>query len=364
MARLVPCQITAKTVTTCTANPEPVVVAALRRDQPAVFVVEVAEPFELHAGQRTETPVAGQTLISHAAMKTSALHRIHPVGLVCATTRSGAIVRSPPLTGARLGWTRALPPNQAHNPPAWRQRRRPAPVERFSLLATSVADSGILLETRRARNRMLRAGVPAVGVSAEVQTLRLRAWVPMSRAKETKTARQRDRRFWRGSDGRVPRGEDALVTTIQAEIWHRRYPPSSVMQALSTRCGHPVPASEMRVFAGLDSMLRVCGWTFIKECSGPQILTWSYGPSDAGAAHLDRGREPITTIVAILDRSIPTDTVQDRAVEVLLVGVPRGLSRLTTLAGLTTHLGAIEAYRPGDRIPIPYPTGRARPPSM
>ncbi|MGY2089117.1 hypothetical protein [Nocardia gipuzkoensis] len=155
-----------------------------------------------------------------------------------------------------------------------------------------------------------------------------------------------------------------MVTTMQAEIWHRRYPPSSVMQALGTRCGHPVPAANMRVFAGLDSMLRVCGWTFIKECSGPQILTWSYGPSDAGPAYLDRGREPITTIVAVLDRSLPTDTVRDHAVEILLVGEPRGHSRLTTLAGLTTHLGAIEAYRPGDRIPIPFTPGRVRHPSM
>jgi hypothetical protein len=151
---------------------------------------------------------------------------------------------------------------------------------------------------------------------------------------------------------------------MQAEIWHRRYPPASVMQALGTRCGHPVPASDMRVFAGLDSMLRVCGWTFIEECSGPQILTWSYGPSDAGAAYLDRGREPITTIVAVLDRSVATDTVRDCAVEVLLVGEPRGHSRRTTLAGLTTHLGAIEAYRPGDRITIPFATGRARHPRM
>lgn len=185
----------------------------------------------------------------------------------------------------------------------------------------------------------------------------------MSRVKETKTAHRGDGQFWRGFRRRNPR-EDALVTTMQAQIWHRRYPPSSVRQALGTRCGHLVTRSDMRVFAGLDSMLRLCGWTFIKECSGPQILTWSYGPSDAGAGYLDCGREPITTIVTILDRSVAGDTVHGCAVEVMLVGEPRGRSRITTLAGLTAHLGAIEAYRPGDRIPIPFPTGHAQEPHL
>ncbi|WP_159846605.1 hypothetical protein [Nocardia sp. CY41] len=123
----------------------------------------------------------------------------------------------------------------------------------------------------------------------------------------------------------------------------------------------------MRVFAVLDVLLRVCGWTFIKECSGPQILTWSYGrygPSDAAAGYRDRGREPVTTVVAVLDRAVATDSVQRCAVEVLFVGVPCGQGSRTTLAGLTAHLAAIEAYRPGDRIPIPFPTGRARQPSM
>ncbi len=157
-----------------------------------------------------------------------------------------------------------------------------------------------------------------------------------------------------------PRGEAAWVAAMRAHIWHRRYPPSSVMQALGTPCGHPVPPADMRVFAGLDIVMRVRGWTFLGECSGPEVLTWIYEPSDAGERCLERGLEPVTTIAAILDRSLPTDTVHDCEVEVLLVGTLYSQARLTGLAGLTPHLTLIEAHRPGDPISLPFPLGRAR----
>ncbi|MEU7632863.1 hypothetical protein AB0C34_23220 [Nocardia sp. NPDC049220] len=182
----------------------------------------------------------------------------------------------------------------------------------------------------------------------------------MSRANKNKTARRRARGYRRGADDDVARREAEFVTAMQTEIWHRRYPPASVMQALGTPCGHPVPAPDLRVFTGLDIMLRVRGWTFVGACSGPEVLTFSYGPSDAGPEYLQRGLEPITTIAATLDRSLPTDTAADCEVEVLLVGVPSGQGLLTGLAGLTPHLGVIETHTPGDRIPVPFPIGRAR----
>ncbi|MDE1675147.1 hypothetical protein [Nocardia gipuzkoensis] len=151
-----------------------------------------------------------------------------------------------------------------------------------------------------------------------------------------------------------------LVTAVQSQIWHRRYPPSSVMQALRTPCGHPVPAAELRVFAGLDIVLRARGWSFIRECSGPQVLTFSHRACDAGDDYLRRGLEPVTTLVVTLDRTRPTDIIDDCQVEVLLVGTPTGQARLTGLSGLTRHLATIQAHRPGDRIPVPFPLGRAR----
>ncbi|MEV6432947.1 hypothetical protein [Nocardia sp. NPDC051463] len=183
----------------------------------------------------------------------------------------------------------------------------------------------------------------------------------MSRPNEKTTARWRARQFRRDDAHRsTPKREAEFVTAMQAEIWHRRYPPASVMQALGTACGHPVPGPDMRVFAGLDIMLRVRGWKFIGECSGPEVLTFSYAPSDAGQDYMDSGLEPVTTIVATLDRSLSNDTVEDCEVEVLLVGAPHGEGRLTGLAALTPHLRVIEAHRPGDPIPVPFPIGRAR----
>ncbi|MGY5308740.1 hypothetical protein [Nocardia gipuzkoensis] len=180
----------------------------------------------------------------------------------------------------------------------------------------------------------------------------------MSGAK--KPARRRARRSGGDAARSTPRGEAAWVEAMRTHIWHRRYPPSSVMQALGTPCGHPVPAADLRVFAGLDLMMRVRGWTFLGECSGPEVLTWIYGPSDAGETYLDRGLEPVTTVAATLDRSLPTDTVHDCEVEVLHVGTPYSQARLTGLTGLTPHLKLIEAHRPGDLITLPFPLGRAR----
>ena len=155
-------------------------------------------------------------------------------------------------------------------------------------------------------------------------------------------------------------GHDAeSVTLMQAEIWHRRYPPASVMQALGTDCGHPVSGAEMRVFAGLDILLRARGWSFIRECSGPQLLTFSYPPSGAGFDYPSQGLEPVTTVVVVLDRSLATDTVATCEVEILLVGAPHGQAHLTGLSGLTTHLGVIEAHRPANPSPISFPIARA-----
>ncbi|MEV4127244.1 hypothetical protein [Nocardia sp. NPDC049707] len=175
---------------------------------------------------------------------------------------------------------------------------------------------------------------------------------------ERKTTRWRGQRSTRDARPSTAAGPDEFSTALQTEIWHRRYPPVSVAQALNTACGHPVSPADMRVFAGLDILLRVRGWSFIGECSGPQQLTFSYPASDAGLDYLPQGLEPVTTVVVIVDRSQPTDTITNCQVEILLVGA--GHAHLTNLAGLTTHLAVIEPHRPADPTPLPFlPIGRA-----
>ncbi|WP_433723115.1 hypothetical protein ACQP0C_23475 [Nocardia sp. CA-129566] len=181
----------------------------------------------------------------------------------------------------------------------------------------------------------------------------------MSMSPAKKTARWR---VWKSSREARPSPPTEFGAALQAEIWHRRYPPVSVAQALGTACGHPVSGADMRVFAGLEILLRARGWRFIGECSGPQQLTFSYPPSEAGVDYRRLGLEPVTTVVVVVDRSGPTDTASGCQVEILLVGAPHGHAHLTNLAVLTTHLAVIESHRSTDPTPLPFlPIGRAHP---
>ncbi|MGW4719881.1 hypothetical protein [Nocardia sp. NPDC004260] len=146
----------------------------------------------------------------------------------------------------------------------------------------------------------------------------------------------------------------------QSQIRHRRYPPTSVLQALGTTCGHPLAEADMRVFGGLDIVLRARGWNFIGECSGPEVLTFDYPPSDISDDQLTQGLQPITTIVVTLDRSAPTNVISDCRIEILLAGTPSSQARITSLSGLTKHLDLIEAHRPGTPTPAQLPFVRAR----
>ncbi|WP_157186688.1 hypothetical protein [Nocardia jiangxiensis] len=148
--------------------------------------------------------------------------------------------------------------------------------------------------------------------------------------------------------------------SLQTEIWHRRYPPASVLQALDTDCGHPVPADDMPTFTGLDILLRARGWSFIRECSGPKLLTFRYPPSETGVDYLCPGLEPVSTVVVVPDRSGRPGAVANCKVEILLVGTPRGQAHFTSLATLTTLLGVIESHRPTAPTPLAFlPVGPA-----
>ncbi|MBF6192374.1 hypothetical protein [Nocardia implantans] len=146
----------------------------------------------------------------------------------------------------------------------------------------------------------------------------------------------------------------------QSQIWHRCYPPASVLQALGTTCGHPLTEADMRVFGGLDIVLRARGWSFIGDCSDPETLTFNYQPSDISKDRPPQGLQPITTIVVTLDRSAQTNLISDCRIEILLVGTPSSQARITGLSGLTKYLDLIEAHRPGIPTPAQFPFVRVR----
>ncbi|MBF6548889.1 hypothetical protein [Nocardia brasiliensis] len=180
----------------------------------------------------------------------------------------------------------------------------------------------------------------------------------MSRA--AKVARRRARQNKRESRST---SLDPSLADMQAEIWHRHRPPATAIEALSTACGYPVPVEQRQVFVDLDAELRRRGWAFNRLCSGPEVLTWWFPPSDLGEVYLDRGLEPITTVVATLDRTLDTDHVGDCEVEVLLAGRPFGHGQFTSLPGLGEYLAAIEDHRIDAAVPLPLPHGRARVPN-
>lgn len=180
----------------------------------------------------------------------------------------------------------------------------------------------------------------------------------MSRA--WKLSRWRLRQFLRDIRPRVPRREAEFGMSLQSEVWHRRYPPASVLQAVGTDCGHPMPAHDLATFTGLDILLRARGWRFIRECSGPKLLTFRYPPSETGLDSLCPDLEPVSTIVVVPDRAGRPGTVDNCKVEILLVGAPRGQAYFTSLATLTTLLGVIESHRPADPTPLSFlPIGPA-----
>ncbi|MFG1796471.1 hypothetical protein [Nocardia sp. NPDC049149] len=175
----------------------------------------------------------------------------------------------------------------------------------------------------------------------------------MSRDTPGEAARPRARQSERDTPSTTSGG---LPAQARAEIAHPHRAPSTAVEALGIACGHQVPAVQVYVFADLDGRLRARGWAFHRFHSGPEVLTWCYPPSDLGEAHLDRGLEPITTIVATLDRSLPTDHVADCAIEVLLAGAPHGHGLRTGLAGLHDHLDSIESSH--QHITLPFARAR------
>ena len=182
----------------------------------------------------------------------------------------------------------------------------------------------------------------------------------MPRGWKRKTSRWRLRQFIGDPRPATAQREAELGTSLQTEIWHRRYPPASVLQAVGTDCGNPVPAHDMATFTGLDILLRARGWSFIREGSGPKLLTFRYPPSDAGADHLCcPGVEPVSTVVVVLDRS-GRPAAANCKVEILLVGAPRGQAHSTNLTVLISLLGVIESHRPTDPTPLSFlPVGPA-----
>lgn len=95
----------------------------------------------------------------------------------------------------------------------------------------------------------------------------------------------------RGTHASTPGCKSGLATAMQTEIWHRRYPPTSVARALSRPAG-PLTAAAMQTFTGpgitgLPGLEFHLGVRRARKCS-PSATS----PSDVVLAYCTRESNP------------------------------------------------------------------------
>jgi hypothetical protein len=100
----------------------------------------------------------------------------------------------------------------------------------------------------------------------------------------------------------------------------------------------------------LHEWLASRGWTFDAEFSTDTLVSWFYEPSAAAVA--DEGFEPVTRIW--ITASGADDDFPERITAVLVGtgGEDEGALYCVEPELLLAHIGAIEAYRPGDAVPV------------
>ncbi|WP_431237677.1 hypothetical protein ACQ86B_23735 [Mycolicibacterium aichiense] len=98
-----------------------------------------------------------------------------------------------------------------------------------------------------------------------------------------------------------------------------------------------------------DEWLTSRGWTFDADFSTDTLISWFFEPSAAAVA--DDGYEPVTRIW--ITASGEDDDFPD-AVKAVLVGTGEDAGALYTVEPevLLAHIDPIEAYRPGDAVPV------------
>lgn len=98
-----------------------------------------------------------------------------------------------------------------------------------------------------------------------------------------------------------------------------------------------------------DEWLTARGWTFDAEFSTDTLISWFFEPSAAAVA--DEGYEPVTRIW--ITASGADDDFPER-VKAVLVGTGEDAGALYTVEPevLLAQIDPIEAYRPGDAVPV------------
>ncbi|MEZ0358624.1 hypothetical protein [Mycobacterium sp. SA01] len=98
-----------------------------------------------------------------------------------------------------------------------------------------------------------------------------------------------------------------------------------------------------------DEWLTSRGWAFDADFSTDTLISWFFEPSAAAVA--DDGYEPVTRIW--ITASGEDDDFPER-VKAVLVGTGEDAGALYTVEPevLLAHIDSIEAYRPGDAVPV------------
>jgi hypothetical protein len=98
-----------------------------------------------------------------------------------------------------------------------------------------------------------------------------------------------------------------------------------------------------------DEWLTARGWTFDAEFSADTLISWFFEPS--AAAVVDEGYEPVTRIW--ITASGEDDDFPER-VKAVLVGTGEDAGALYAVEPevLLAQIDPIEAYRPGDAVPV------------
>lgn len=99
-----------------------------------------------------------------------------------------------------------------------------------------------------------------------------------------------------------------------------------------------------------DEWLTTRGWTFDAEFSTETLISWFYEPS--AAAVVDDAYEPVTRIW--ITASGADDDFPERVTAILVGTAGEDEGELYTVEPevLLAHIESIEAYRPGDAIPV------------
>lgn len=99
-----------------------------------------------------------------------------------------------------------------------------------------------------------------------------------------------------------------------------------------------------------DAWLTSRGWTFDAEFSNDTMISWFFEPS--AAAITDEIHEPVTRIW--ITASGEDDDFPERVTAILVgtAGEEEGALYTVEPEVLLAHIGSIEAYRPGDAVPV------------